>query len=182
MCPKYRKMCPWWNWIPLEPPTLPVRVRAPADTPKKDLPHGKSFFRFAAAFGKRNRRVRKIAGRFSFAKRSPPSGYTNTWQSPTHYMRRTLNFLLMVKISNYKKLFQIKNLRNNVFRLRLLRCPKQRGCLFRRRELKCCANRRLPSEYCRTINYLLWQLKSPRRRKAVWIKERVATQWATLCS
>ena len=30
-------MCPWWNWIPLEPPTLPVRVRAPADTPKLTL-------------------------------------------------------------------------------------------------------------------------------------------------
>ena len=28
--------------------------------------------------GERNRRVRKIAGRFSFAKRSPPGLYTNT--------------------------------------------------------------------------------------------------------
>ena len=31
-----RDECPWWNWIPLEPPTLSVRVRAPADTPKRD--------------------------------------------------------------------------------------------------------------------------------------------------
>ena len=28
-------MCPWWNWIPLEPPTLSVRVRAPTDTPQR---------------------------------------------------------------------------------------------------------------------------------------------------
>ena len=79
-------MCPWWNWIPLEPPTLPVRVRAPADTPKKDLPHGKSFFRFAAAFGKRNRRVRwgeKPASSENrraifFREAKPPGLYANT--------------------------------------------------------------------------------------------------------
>lgn len=26
-------MYPWWNWIPFQPPTLTVRVRAPTDTP-----------------------------------------------------------------------------------------------------------------------------------------------------
>ena len=41
-----------------------------------------------------------------------------------------------------------------------------------------------PKKIC--VAKIFWEkeqpLKSPRRRKAVWIKGRVATQWATLCS
>ena len=122
-------MCPWWNWIPLEPPTLPVRVRAPADTPKNERTYigtGVCFFCFPTKQGEkpegsenrlsiflsqseapadtpknertyigtgvcffafrrnraRSRRVRKIARRFSFAKRSP-GGHTKKTNART---------------------------------------------------------------------------------------------------
>lgn len=59
---------------------------SPGGHTKKDLPHGKSFFRFAAAFGERNRRVRwgeKPASSENrraifFREAKPPGLYANT--------------------------------------------------------------------------------------------------------
>ena len=62
--------CPWWNWIPLEPPTLPVRVRAPADTPRKKPPCGAFYVVFSSRVRTRGSRERSDA-----QPRGPLQGY-----------------------------------------------------------------------------------------------------------